>query len=65
MSAHPPPIPPDQRSPKGAGEPAKAPEKADVKPPPAKADKTALDNKTGQQGAVGQNTRNQGYQQDR
>ncbi len=60
MSAHPPPVPPDQRSNKGPGETGREAEgKSDA------AGKTPLDEKAGRQGAVKQNTTNTGYQQDR
>ncbi len=59
MSAHPPPVPPDQRSDKGPAEgSAAAPKRPD-------AGKPTLDEKAGQSGAVKQNTTNTGHQQDR
>lgn len=61
MSAHPPPVPPDQRSDKGQirdGIPT-AEGKSEA------AGKKPLDEKAGRSGAVKQNTRNTGYQQDR
>jgi hypothetical protein len=59
MTAHPPPVPPEQRSDKDprAGQP-------DVKQG-GKAKSSSPDPKTDQSGAVKQNTTNQGYQQDR
>lgn len=62
MSAHPPPVPPDNRSDKGPGEPKTAPagetEAKGAKSPGNPAEKGATGNLT-------QNTRNTGYQQDR
>ncbi len=60
MSAHPPPVPPDQRSDKGTGQADRASSQ-----PKDEAAKQPLDEKIGRQGAVRQNTTNQGYQQDR
>jgi hypothetical protein len=61
-----PPVPPDNRSPKGPGDPeARSPE---ARPP---ADEAVRDDRDrnleqqGRQGNIRQNTRNQGYQQDR
>jgi hypothetical protein len=61
MSAHPPPVPPDQRSSK---DPARntAPEAAPKKQGEADSPR---DEKTGNSGAIRQNTRNTGHQQDR
>ncbi|MBV9748694.1 MAG: hypothetical protein JO157_07760 [Acetobacteraceae bacterium] len=63
MSAHPPPVPPENRSPKGPGEPASTHKGTASKLHPAK----APDNlgEQGEQGNMKQNTTNQGYQQDR
>jgi hypothetical protein len=62
MSAHPPPIPPDQRSDKASGN-------ADaVKPPKLKEGFSSRDRNLGEQGRQGnikQNTTNKGLQQDR
>ena len=63
MSAHPPPVPPENRSPKGQGESAATPKGADQKLHPAKVNPDP--DKIGQPGATKQNTTNQGYQQDR
>ncbi|HYZ62780.1 MAG TPA: hypothetical protein VE650_10035 [Acetobacteraceae bacterium] len=63
MSAHPPPVPPQNRSPKGPGEPADTPKGGR---PEAHAGKApANPGEQGQQGNTKQNTTNQGYQQDR
>lgn len=62
MSAHPPPVPPDNRSDKGPGEPKQAPpgetEAQGVKSTGDAGEKRA-------NGNIKQNTRNTGYQQDR
>lgn len=63
MSAHPPPVPPENRSPKGPGEPASMPKDAGQKLHPAKANPDP--GEVGESAAVKQNTTNQGYQQDR
>ncbi len=63
MSAHPPPVPPGNRSPKGTGESPATPKGADQKLHPAKANPDP--NEIGEAGAIKQNTTNQGYQQDR
>jgi hypothetical protein len=61
MSAHPPPVPPEQRSNKGPGETGRDAEgKSD-----STAHKRPVDEKAGRHGAVKQNTTNTGYQQDR
>ena len=64
MSAHPPPVPPDNRSPKGQRraqlDAARAPS---PKLHPAKAPDNLAEQ--GEQGNMKQNTTNQGYQQDR
>ena len=62
MSAHPPPVPPENRSPKGPGEPASVQKGDTPKAQPTKA--SANPGETGETGAVKQNTTNQGYQQD-
>ena len=62
MSAHPPPVPPENRSPKGPGESA-TPKGSQDKVHPAKANPNP--DQIGQPGATHQNTTNQGYQQDR
>lgn len=59
MTAHPPLVPPTQRSDKGPDEPNSS--VAPKQPAPGK----APDPKTDRFGAVNQNTKNQGYQQDR
>jgi hypothetical protein len=59
MAAHPPPVPPEQRSDKGPDEPA-----ASTRTKDQTADRPP-DPKTGRFGAVKQNTTNKGYQQDR
>jgi hypothetical protein len=65
MSAHPPPVPPEQRSNKGPGETGReAGGKSDATGA-AKAHKKPIDEKAGRHGAVKQNTTNTGYQQDR
>lgn len=61
MSAHPPPVPPANRSPKG--ESAATPKGADQKVHPAKAPNNL--GEQDRQGNTKQNTTNQGYQQDR
>jgi hypothetical protein len=61
MTSHPPPVPPDQRSPKGSGQ---AGPDLDRKPD----QKGTRDTKAAEQGKQGnlrQNTTNQGLQQDR
>lgn len=60
MSAHPPPVPPANRSPKGTG--------GDSKPGTSEADSRTLPDDAAErdrQGNIHQNTHNQGYQQDR
>lgn len=62
MSAHPPPVPPANRSDKGPGEPETA------APDVAEAKGTESSGDTGERrsnGNIKQNTRNTGYQQDR
>ncbi len=59
MAAHPPPVPPDQRSDRGPDRGSAAKTKGET------AGKKPLDEKTGQSGAIKQNTTNTGYQQDR
>jgi hypothetical protein len=60
MSAHPPPVPPEQRSNKGPGDTGRHSEgKGDP------AHKKPIDEKAGRHGDVKQNTTNTGYQQDR
>ena len=63
MSAHPPPVPPQNRSPKGPGEAPDATDSAPQKLHPGKANPNP--DEIGQTGATKQNTTNQGYQQDR
>lgn len=63
MSAHPPPVPPENRSPKGPGEPADTPKGADQKLHPRKANPAP--DQVGDPGASKQNTTHTGYQQDR
>ena len=62
MSAHPPPVPPEQQSPHEGNTPAEQPSDA-----PRKRDNRVNRNlgEQGRQGNVKQNTTNQGYQQDR
>jgi hypothetical protein len=62
MSAHPPPVPPEQKNPRGG---STAPEKPSGKQ--ADRDNRLQRNlsEQGRQGNVKQNTTNQGYQQDR
>jgi hypothetical protein len=62
MSAHPPPIPPEQRSDKGAGKVSTS------NPTKPKDGYSPVDRnlaEQGRQGASKQNTTNKGYQQDR
>lgn len=63
MAAHPPPVPPEQRSGKGAGEPAES-RKSE---PPQRAARPQDRNlaEQGRQGNIKQNTTNKGHQQDR
>lgn len=63
MSAHPPPVPPEQRSPKGSGGPSSAPTDEEMKDE-FRARNRHLEEQ-GRQGNVKQNTTNKGYQQDR
>ena len=62
MSAHPPPVPPEQQGPHGgASGPAKSSEAI-----PEKADSRHRNlGEQGRQGNIEQNTTNEGYQQDR
>ncbi|MCO6187837.1 hypothetical protein [Rhizobium sp. L1K21] len=61
MNSRTPPVPEENRSPKGTGEPAHVSN--------AETDKKTVSpkdpDKTGQQGNINVNTHNQGYQQDR
>jgi hypothetical protein len=57
MSAHPPPVPPANRSNKGTGEPKEA--------EPDRTEKTTRKPIERNQDSVRENTTNQGYQQDR
>ncbi|AIM03711.1 hypothetical protein GOA77_16440 [Sinorhizobium meliloti] len=59
MSSRPPPIPPNNRSDKGTGEPGT------VSAEPKKPDVAENPEKKGQQGNTKVNTTHQGYQQDR
>lgn len=61
MSAHPPPVPPDQVSDKGSG--AADPKLGNGKEVQPPQDPNLAEQ--GRQGAVKQNTTNKGYQQDR
>ena len=63
MSAHPPPVPPEQRSNKGPGDASEAPEK--INPPPGYRPQERNLAEQGRQGAIKQNTTNKGHQQDR
>lgn len=63
MSAHPPPIPPANRSPKGPGEPASTSKEADQTLHPDTVNNNLAEK--GQQGNLHQNTTNTGHQQDR
>jgi hypothetical protein len=63
MSAHPPPVPPEQRSPKGTGGASTRPDDESVKPGYDPRERNLAEQ--GRQGAVKQNTTNKGYQQDR
>lgn len=63
MSAHPPPVPPENRSPKGPGESPATTKEAAPTLHPAKANPDP--DEIGQTAAIKQNTTNQGYQQDR
>lgn len=62
MSAHPPPVPPDQRSDKTSG---KADPANQTHPKQGFDDRTRNLAEQGRQGASKQNTTNKGYQQDR
>lgn len=62
MSAHPPPVPPEQRPRQGADPVA---EQGEAKPAPNKHAANPNPDERGRQGNVKQNTTNQGYQQDR
>ena len=59
MSAKPPPIPPEQRSPKGPGPTAEQADSGEIRPQ----DRNLAEQ--GRQGNIKQNTTNKGYQQDR
>jgi hypothetical protein len=63
MSAHPPPVPPDNRSQKGPGESARTPKNFKPEAHPSKAPNNL--GEQDRQGNTKQNTTNQGYQQDR
>jgi hypothetical protein len=63
MSAHPPPVPPEQRSPKGGAESSSDP-KSQAEPD-AYRDQNRNLGEQGRQGNIKQNTTNTGYQQDR
>jgi len=66
MSAHPPPVPPDQRSPQGAGSDHSQADKTGGKADPRQADPANRNlAEQGSQGAIKQNTTNKGLQQDR
>jgi len=54
-----PPVPPDQRSPKGPGSDPQVSEKDET------SSKDRNQREQGRQGSIYQNTHNQGYQQDR
>lgn len=56
-----PPVPAENRSPKGAGDEKRAP----LKSGSAKGDETSAPDQRGRLGDVKQNTTHQGYQQDR
>ena len=62
MAAHPPPVPPEQRSDKGSGA-ASATKETHPKAGYSPRDRNQAEQ--GRQGAVKQNTTNKGYQQDR
>jgi hypothetical protein len=62
MSAHPPPVPPEQRPPHG-GNSESAP--SNEKPPPGSRPQDRNLKEQGRQGNIHENTRNTGYQQDR
>lgn len=62
MSHHPPPVPPAGRSSKGPGDPGVRDKDADTG---AAGSDDAASSKTGRHANVSQNTRQQGYQQDR
>ena len=66
--AHLPPVPPANRSPKGPGPQDQPGGSGDLGAEVAEANKAGRDRNLGEQGRQGniaQNTRNQGYQQDR
>lgn len=66
MSAHPSPIPPDQRSPKGTGSDHSQAAKTSGDVDPREADPANRNlAEQGRQGAIKQNTTNKGLQQDR
>lgn len=62
MSAHPPPVPPDQRSDKASG---KAEAEHQTQPKQGFDDRHRNLEEQGRQGATKQNTTNKGFQQDR
>jgi hypothetical protein len=62
MSAHPPPVPPEQRPPHG-GAPART--RGETKPDPNRPAPSPNPDERGRQGNLKQNTTHQGYQQDR
>ncbi|MBV9248552.1 MAG: hypothetical protein JO227_04815 [Acetobacteraceae bacterium] len=63
MSAHPPAVPPEQRSPKPGAGAASVPK--DQVEPDAYRDQNRNTAEQGRQGNIKQNTTNQGHQQDR
>lgn len=60
MSAHPPPVPKEQRPPQGNGE-----TEATHEPKPREYGRNRNPEEQGRQGNVNENTHNVGYQQDR
>jgi hypothetical protein len=62
MSAHPPPVPPEQRSDKGSGAAA---EQKQTRPKEGYDSRDRNLAEQGRQGAIKQNTTNKGFQQDR
>jgi hypothetical protein len=66
MSAHPPPVPPDQRSPKGTGTDRSQAASVGGEADPRKADPANRNlAEQGRQGAIKQNTPHKGLQHDR
>ncbi len=63
MSAHPPPVPPDQRSDKGPGPVTESPTSERQPPGYRPQDRNVAEQ--GRQGNIKQNTTNKGHQQDR